>query len=149
MFNRILVPTDGSDAAVAAAETALRLSSIFDSTLLGLHVVDVRLIEGPVVQSIGSMWGDIPLPVQQEGITRTLRERGSRLLDDFTRRAQERGRPIETALEVGVVAEVIAELARGVDLVVMGRRGEHAAYGSHAVGATVGAVARRSPRPAR
>lgn len=147
MFNRILVPTDGSDAASAATGYAIRLSSIFDSTLVGLHVVDVRFIEGPVLQTIGSMWGDIPLPVQQEGVTRTLRERGGRLLDDLTRRAQEQGRPIETALEVGIVSEVIVERARGVDLVVMGRRGEHAEFGSHAVGATVGGVARRSPRP--
>ena len=147
MFNRILVPTDGSDAASAATGYAIRLSSIFDSTLVGLHVVDVRLIEGPVLQTIGSMWGDIPLPVQQEGVTRTLRERGGRLLDDLTRRAEEQGRPIETALEVGIVPEVIVERARGVDLVVMGRRGEHAEFGSHAVGATVGGVARRSPRP--
>lgn len=147
MFNRILVPTDGSEAASAATGYAIRLSSIFDSTLVGLHVVDVRLIEGPVLQTIGSMWGDIPLPVQQEGVTRTLRERGGRLLDDLTRRAQEQGRPIETALEVGIVSEVIVERARGVDLVVMGRRGEHAEFGSHAVGATVGGVARRSPRP--
>ena len=147
MFNRILVPTDGSDAASAATGYAIRLSSIFDSTLVGLHVVDVRLIEGPVLQTIGSMWGDIPLPVQQEGVTRTLRERGGRLLDDLTRRAEEQGRPIETALEVGIVSEVIVERARGVDLVVMGRRGEHAEFGSHAVGATVGGVARRSPRP--
>jgi len=147
VFNRILVPTDGSDAASAATGYAIRLSSIFDSTLVGLHVVDVRLIEGPVLQTIGSMWGDIPLPVQQEGVTRTLRERGGRLLDDLTRRAEEQGRPIETALEVGIVPEVIVERARGVDLVVMGRRGEHAEFGSHAVGATVGGVARRSPRP--
>lgn len=147
MFNRILVPTDGSEAAAAAAGYAIRLGSIFDSTIVGLHVVDVRLIEGPVLQTIGSMWGDIPLPVQQEGVTRTLRERGGQLLDALSRRAQESGRPVETALEIGVVSEVVVERARGVDLVVMGRRGEHAQFGSHAVGATVGGVARRSPRP--
>ncbi|HET9334577.1 MAG TPA: universal stress protein [Gemmatimonadota bacterium] len=147
MFNRILVPTDGSDAAAAAAGYAIRLSSIFDSTLVGLHVVDVRLIEGPVMQTIGSMWGDIPLPVQQEGVTRTLRERGGRLLDAFAERAQEHERPVETALEIGVVSEVVVEKARSVDLVIMGRRGEHAQFGTHAVGATVGGVARRSPRP--
>ena len=147
MFNRILVPTDGSDAASSAAGYAIRLSAIFDSTLLGLHVVDVRLIEGPILQTIGSMWGDIPLPVHQEGVTRTLRARGGALLDELARRAQESGRPIETSLEVGIVPEVIVERARAVDLVVMGRRGENAEFGSHAVGATVWGVARRSPRP--
>ena len=147
MFNRILVPTDGSEAATAAAGYAIQLSSIFDSTIVALHVVDVRLIEGPVLQTIGSMWGDIPLPVHQEGVTRTLRERGGALLDDLAQRAQESNRPIETALEIGIVSEVIVERARAVDLVVMGRRGEYADFGSHAVGATVGGVVRRSPRP--
>ena len=147
MFNRILVPTDGSEAASAAAETAIRLSIVFDSTLVALHVVDVRLIEGPVLQTIGSMWGDIPLPVRQEGVARTLRERGGAHLDALVARAQAAGRPIETALDTGIASEVIVDRARGVDLVVMGRRGEYAEFGSHAVGATVAAVARRSPRP--
>jgi nucleotide-binding universal stress UspA family protein len=147
LFNRILVPTDGSEAASAAADTAIRLSTVFDSTLVALHVVDVRLIEGPVLQTIGSMWGDIPLPVRQEGVTRTLRERGGSHLDVMVARAQAAGRPIETALETGIASEVIVDRARGVDLVVMGRRGEYAEFGSHVVGATVAAVARRSPRP--
>jgi nucleotide-binding universal stress UspA family protein len=147
LFNRILVPTDGSDAASAATGYAIQLSTVFDSTLIALHVVDVRLIEGPVLQTIGSMWGDIPLPVHQEGVTRTLTERGGVLLENLARRAQEQGRPIETALEIGIVSEVIVDRARSVDLVVMGRRGEHAEFGSHAVGATVGRVARRSTRP--
>jgi nucleotide-binding universal stress UspA family protein len=147
LFNRILVPTDGSEAAAAAAGYAIRLSAVFESTIIALHVVDVRMIEGPVLQTIGSMWGDIPLPVHQEGVTRTLRERGDRVLDDLARRAQEDGLPIETSLEIGIVSEVIVERARAVDLVVMGRRGEYAEFGSHAVGATVGSVVRRSPRP--
>ncbi|HET6637978.1 MAG TPA: universal stress protein [Gemmatimonadota bacterium] len=147
MFNRILVPTDGSESASAAAGYAIQLATAFDSTLVAIHVVDVRLIEGPVVQTIGSMWGDIPLPVRQEGVTRTLRERGTALLEEFVGRAQEAGRPVETALETGLASEVIVDRARGVDLVVMGRRGEYADFGSHAVGATVAAVARRSPRP--
>lgn len=147
LFNRILVPIDGSEAASAAAGYAIQLSTIFDSTLIALHVVDVRLIEGPVLQTIGSMWGDIPLPVRQEGVSRTLRERGGAHLDALVARAQAVDRPIETALETGIASEVIVERARGVDLVVMGRRGEYAEFGSHAVGATVGAVARRSSRP--
>lgn len=147
MFNRILVPTDGSDSASAAVGYAISLSTVFDSTIVAVHVVDVRLIEGPVLQTIGSMWGDIPLPVHQEGVTRTLRERGSKLLDALARRAQAAERPVETSLEVGIVPEVIVEKARTVDLVVMGRRGEHAEFGSQPVGNTVAGVARRSPRP--
>ena len=92
LFNRILVPTDGSESASAAAGYAIQLANAFDSTLVALHVVDVRLIEGPVLQTIGSMWGDIPLPVRQEGVTRTLRERGTVLLEALVGR-RSGGRP--------------------------------------------------------
>lgn len=40
MYERILVPTDGSDAAVAAVDTAIALARRFDAEVHGIHVVD-------------------------------------------------------------------------------------------------------------
>lgn len=147
MFNRILVPVDGSDHAAAAAETAIDLSERFDSDVLGLHVVDVRLIEGPLLQAIGSMWGDLPVPTRQGELLEALEKRGRGVLDDFEQRARARGRTFESALEIGVVADVVVERSRSVDLVVLGRRGEHAAFGDAPLGSTVHAVVRRAPKP--
>lgn len=147
MFNRILVPVDGSDHAAAAAETALDLAERFDSCVLGLHVVDVRLIEGPLLQAIGSMWGDLPVPARQDELLEALERRGRGVLDDFEQRARARGRTFESALEIGVVADVVVERSRSVDLVVLGRRGEHAAFGDAPLGSTVHAVVRRAPKP--
>lgn len=147
MFNRILVPLDGSQSAAAAVDRAFDLAATFDSDLLGLHVVDVRVIEGPLLQTIGATWGDVPLPVRQDEVADSLERRGRSILDDFEQRAREAGRTLETELEVGVVADVIVEKARAVDLVVMGRRGEHAAFGDHPLGSTVQAVVRRAPKP--
>lgn len=147
MFNRILVPVDGSDSAAAAAGYAIRLATTFDSALIALHVVDVRLIEGPMLQTIGAMWGDVPLPVQQGEMTDTLERRGRQILDDFEQRARESGRTIESKLEIGVIADVVGDQARSVDLVVIGKRGEHAAFGEHPLGSTVHRLVRRSPKP--
>ncbi len=147
MFNRILVPTDGSPYAHAALETALHLATVFDSALVALHVVDIRLIEGPMLQSIGSLWGDVPYPVQQADVTETLQARGREILDAVEKRVREEGRPVETALETGLVGEIIVDRARSVDLVVLGRRGEHAQFGDAPLGSTVNGVVRRSPRP--
>lgn len=147
MFNRILVPVDGSDHAASAAETAIALAERFESCLVGLHVVDVRLVEGPLLQAVGSMWGDVPVPARQGELIEALERRGRGVLDDFEQRARERGRTFECALEVGVVADVIVDRARSVDLVALGRRGEHAAFGDQPLGSTVQAVLRRSPRP--
>ncbi|TYL36496.1 universal stress protein [Natronococcus pandeyae] len=40
MYDRILIPTDGSDVAVAAAETGFAFARRFDSTLHAVHVLD-------------------------------------------------------------------------------------------------------------
>lgn len=147
MFNRILVPVDGSDTAASAAAYALRLAEAFDSTVLGLYVVDVRLIEGPLLQTIGTMWGDVPIPARQDDFLEALESRGRDVLDDFEQRAETAGGTFESMLEIGVVSDVIADRARSVDLVVIGRRGEHAAFGEHPLGSTVHSVVRRAPKP--
>lgn len=147
VFNRILVPLDGSFGSTAAGEVALDLARTFDSVLVALHVVDVRVIEGPLLETIGAAWGDMPLPVRQAGVAQSLEARGRAILDDFEQRAREAGCSVETMIEVGVVADTIAERARAVDLVVMGRRGEYAAFGQHPLGSSVHAVVRRAPKP--
>lgn len=147
MFNRILVPVDGSDTAASAAAYALRLAEAFDSTVLGLYVVDVRLIEGPLLQTIGSMWGDMPMPARQDDLIEALETRGREVLDDFEQRARTAGGSLQSMLEIGVVPDVITDRARSVDLVVIGRRGEHAAFGDHPLGSTVHSVVRRAPKP--
>lgn len=40
MYDRILIPTDGSDVAVAAAETGFAFARQFDSTLHAIHVLE-------------------------------------------------------------------------------------------------------------
>ncbi|AQL44319.1 universal stress protein [Halorientalis sp. IM1011] len=47
MYDRILVPTDGSDHAVRAAEHALALARAFDATVRVIGVVDIQSVAGP------------------------------------------------------------------------------------------------------
>ena len=51
MYERILVPTDGSDAAAGAVERAIDLAERYDAEVHALYVVesDVALPEGGVV----------------------------------------------------------------------------------------------------
>lgn len=147
MFNRILVPTDGSPTAAAAVRYALDLAIAFDSTLVGLYVVDVRVIEGPVLQTLTPLWGDVPAPSWQADVTESLEERGREVLDELVRQAEEADRTVETALEIGIVPEIVVEQARSVDLVVIGRRGEHAEFGEQPVGGTAHGIVRRSVKP--
>lgn len=47
MYETILVPTDGSDHSVRAAEHASQLAEAFDATVHVVHVVDVETLAGP------------------------------------------------------------------------------------------------------
>lgn len=43
MFNRILVPTDGSEYAKKAEDIAINIAKIMDSTIVGLYIIDEKL----------------------------------------------------------------------------------------------------------
>ena len=153
MFNRILVPLDGSAAAAAAVDHALHLARLFDSTLVALYVVDIRTVEGPLLQTLGSAWGEVPIPVLYDDVLRSLRTRGQETLDEVVGQVKAAFGPavstvpVETELVTDIPADAIVDRARSSDLVVIGRRGEHAPWGSNPLGSTVHGVVRRSAKP--
>jgi nucleotide-binding universal stress UspA family protein len=104
MYDRILVPVDGSEPARRAVGYGTLLATAYDAELELLHV----LAGGREEAEDGGPDG----------------ERGAAVFD--TARALVGGRvPVETRLLEGVPHRVVAEhvAASGVDLVVMGRRG--------------------------
>lgn len=114
----VLVPTDGSEAAEAAADDAAELARRFDATL---HVVSALDL-----QSEGGLFdaGGLPLEFVERARDRH-REAVDRLADALRERVDA---PVETAVERGRAHAVLAEYvdARGIDLVVMGRQGRSA-----------------------
>jgi nucleotide-binding universal stress UspA family protein len=108
MFDHILLPTDGSDHAVRAAEYAVDLAATYGSTLHVLYVVDVR-----------TSHTDMPA---DEGESTT---RGEAAVGVVADRAVARDVPVETEIRVGLPSEAIVDFGaeRGVDLVVMGTHG--------------------------
>lgn len=81
MFERILVPTDGSEHAEVALEYAIDLASRFESTVHVLHVVDSRLLENAphydsvladaeqLIDSIVAEHAGVDVPVEGEVAT--------------------------------------------------------------------------------
>lgn len=111
MYDRILVPTDGSDAAENAVRGALALAEQFNASLRAIHVVQRN---------------EFPAQVESEA-SAGLSQRGDAILDAVTDRADENGVPITTEVIVTgePVHQQIIEYATGhdVDLVVMGTHG--------------------------
>lgn len=145
MIKSIMVGVDASAPAAAAREHALRLAREYKARVVGLHVLDVRLLEMPPYLEYS--YEGIPLIPMPVEILEGFREKGERVLEEFRRSVEGRGVVVESRLEEGIPAEVIADLGRTHDLIVIGKRGEHARYGHDLLGSTTEAVVRRASSP--
>lgn len=61
MFQNILLPTDGSDYSKTALEYGIYIAKQFDARLTGLHVIDIKVLQGPVLNDICSSASLSPL----------------------------------------------------------------------------------------
>ena len=113
MYRRILLPTDGSPQADAAAEHAIDIAARYDAALHVLFVVDL---------------GALPIDVHSQGLLERIEEEGRRSMDEILTRAHERGvDPVETDVREGSPREEILAYvaATDADLIVMGTHGRH------------------------
>jgi nucleotide-binding universal stress UspA family protein len=145
MIKSILVGMDGSPQAGAARDDALRLARAYEARVVGVHVLDVRLIEMPPYLEYS--YEGIPLIPMPTEILEGFREKGERVLQEFHRGCEDCGAVVESRLEEGVPAETIAELGRTHDLIVLGKRGEHARWGKDLLGSTSESVVRQASTP--
>ena len=112
MYETILVPTDGSDGSIAAAEEAITLATPGETTLHALYVVDVRM--SPLTEH-----------TDHDDLVALFEESDADPTGPVLRRATDADVPAVEAIRVGVPHEVITEYAadHDADLVVMGTHG--------------------------
>ena len=149
MVKSILIPTDGSDYGKTAIAYGISIARKLDAQLTGLHVVDVRLMQGPVFTDIS---GSIGLPPYQEllpVIESGLEAKAEAILTEFRAQCEAAGLHPETKKVVGVIDETIVEEGRKCcDWVLLAQRGEHFHLGGGAIlGSTAQSVVRRSGKP--
>lgn len=112
MYDRILVPTDGSDGANLAADHAVDIAGTYDATLHVLYVADVRM-------------SPISTRMDRDEVIELLEESGGRPTSSILERAEANDVPASEAIRVGVPHEVIREYVdeHDIELVVMGTHG--------------------------
>lgn len=147
MIKRILVTTDGSESAAVGIRYAVALAEKQKASILALYVVDVKLLEGPFLRDLSASLGAAPYVNYQGNISMLLDERGKVALDYVATLCEEKGVPCETDLQTGIVPRVIVEKGDLVDVIVMGRGGEHNDFLEGLIGSTTEAVARRASAP--
>lgn len=132
-YDRIVIPTDGSDAAQRAAETALEIAQRYDADVHAIYVVDSTTYD---------------LEDAPRSVVGLLKEGGRNATETIAELARERDLEVTTTLRRGEPAAELLEYASGVDadLVTMGTRGETVGAG-RLLGSTTARVVRRSPVP--
>ncbi|QLC33041.1 universal stress protein [Halarchaeum sp. CBA1220] len=135
MYERILVPTDGSPESERAVEEALDLAALADATVVALYVVDTSDYES--------------LPEAKWAALRSeLESEGERAVEAVAERANEAGVDAETVVADGTPHEVILERAKSgdVDAVAMGTHGRSGVE-RFLLGSVTERVVRESPVP--
>ena len=112
MYDRILLPTDGSDAADRALNLAVSVADAHDAELHLLYVADTNQ------PSLSRIQGQIVDALEGEG---------QQIVDEAENRVRGSGVDVTTDVIQGGPSRTILEYVddRGVDLVVIGTRGEH------------------------
>lgn len=100
MFKTILVPTDGSEFAQRAEDTAIEIASKYDARIIGTYVIDEKLI--------------YPYEV--------LEDEGKSILKNLSMKAKKRGVVVDEILVVGNPAKDLVTIVKRMepDLVVIG-----------------------------
>ncbi len=136
MYERILVPTDGSTHSLRAAAHGAYLARHFDASIRLLHVVDVQRAAG--VFDAGGI---------EEQFVDYLLEQGQSVLDE-TATALQGLKAIDRAVVEGEPADTLLDDidADGADLVAMGTHGRRGLR-RYLVGSVTERVVRRAPVP--
>ncbi|WP_122090310.1 universal stress protein [Halalkalicoccus subterraneus] len=113
MYERILVPTDGSAGVERAIEQAVALASVHGASIHAVFVVNT------------ANFASLPMETSWEGVSDMLREDGKEALERVREIAEREDVPIETGLIEGTPSKEIVRYAteQGCDLIVMGTHG--------------------------
>ncbi len=147
MIGSLLVALDSSAHARSALEHAIEIGKACQARLVGLHVLDVRYLEMPPYLDYSYTFEAVPPAVASADLIEKFKAKSDHVLAEFKRAVEQAGLQGETRAEEGVPGQVVSDIGEAYDLVVMGKRGEHAKWGRDLLGSTAEAVARRSGSP--
>ena len=148
MFKKILIPTDGSANGAIAMEYGIYIALKLNAALIGLHVLDVHLLQGPILTDISGAVGMPPCEGFLDAIETSLNEKADFILNDFRERCRKSGLEQETRKVIGKIDEIIIEEAQNADFILMAKKGEHFHLKEGGLlGSVSQAVTRRSGKP--
>jgi nucleotide-binding universal stress UspA family protein len=148
MIKKILIPTDGSDNSLTALKYGIYIARKLSAVLTGLYVIDVNLIQGPMLTDISGSVGMPPYEGFFDAIEKSLNEKADFILKEFRERCQKYGIQAEVKKTIGRISSRIIEEAQVADLILMSKQGEHFHVKEGGLlGSVTEAVVRNSGKP--
>ncbi|HUN55760.1 MAG TPA: universal stress protein [Smithella sp.] len=148
MIKKILIPTDGSVSSLTALKYGIYITRKLSASLSGLHVIDVNLIQGPLLTEISGAAAMPPYEGFFDAIEKSLNEKADLILKDFMERCQKFGIQAEVKKIIGGISSIIIEEAQTADLIIMSKEGEHFHLKEGGLlGSVAEAVVRHSGKP--
>ena len=151
MFERILLPTDGSELAKSAAEHAAALAEKFGATVIALQVIDseAQIIAHTAPATIEPLpSGQVTAQIAHEAVEGQ-RETARENVDRVAAELRERGIATETSIVEGGPGDAICAAVEALDCdtVVMATHGR-SGFRRAVLGSVADHVARNTPQAA-
>lgn len=127
MFEKILVPLDGSEHSLKALDVAIQIAQRFNGKITLMHVYTVNV--GPVVMpeptTLTPPRFQVMTSAEVSKLTEASSKAGNRILDDGEEKAKAEGVQVEKLLKEGHTVQEIVKTAKedNFDLIVIGARG--------------------------
>ncbi len=148
MIKQLLVPTDGSENSLTAADYAISIARLFNAGIRGLFVKDVKVLTGPLIHDIGtSIGGMVPYGTFNQTIREMLESQADAALNLVEGKCSQAGIVFGREIREGVVSREIVKSANDCDLISMGKMGAHAAWRDVFLGTNVESVVRQTHKP--
>lgn len=148
MIKSILVGTDGSAHGEQAVRYGLHLARRLEGRLTILHVLDSRMLEGPMLASVAGMLGAEPFSDALNQFRAIMQQKGEAVLAAARAACAAEGLDeVESRLVWGHPARTILREETPAELLVLGQDGEHDEASGDWTGSTIDRVVRHAVRP--
>ncbi|MHB8136816.1 MAG: universal stress protein [Smithellaceae bacterium] len=148
MIRTILIPVDGSSNSTTAVDYGIYIAPKLEATLTGLHVIDLYLMQGPMMTDISATAGVPPYDGYLGVVETSLKEKADLLLKNFEDRCRMASIGCRTKKNIGKISDTIIEEAENADLILMAKKGEHFHLKEGGlIGSVAEIVIRRSGKP--
>lgn len=125
MFQKILVPLDGSDHSLKALDIAIQVAKKFGGKIMLVHVYSVAAVTSMVLEP--GIAGGVPVfePYDVSGFVEAARKTGNRILSDGEKKVKDARVEVDSLLKEGHIVQEIIRVAKesNFELIVMGARG--------------------------